>query len=156
MKNKTIFLILIAILALALIVGCVDESENYDTVDDSEEVPSEESETEDEEETTLDEPETVPEESDSDVKEFTMTAKQWEFSPDTITVKKGDKVKLTITSEDVSHGFILGEYRINERLEPGETTVVEFDANLRGTFTFFCSVPCGAGHTRMNGKLVVE
>ncbi len=90
-----------------------------------------------------------------EVKEFVMTAKQWEFVPETIKVNQGDKIKLKITSTDVAHGFSLNEFGINEILEPGKTVEVEFIADKRGTFNFFCSVICGEGHGNMNGKLIV-
>jgi cytochrome c oxidase subunit II len=90
------------------------------------------------------------------VKNFTITAKNWEFTPGTITVKKGDKVRLTITSVDVDHGFTLSAFNVKVMLKPGETQVVEFTADKVGTFTFFCSVPCGAGHRDMKGTLIVE
>lgn len=91
-----------------------------------------------------------------EVKEFTMTAKRFEFVPNTITVSQGDRVKLTITSTDVTHGFNLPAFGINERLEPNKKVEVEFVADKTGTFTFTCSVPCGSGHGRMSGQLVVE
>ncbi len=90
------------------------------------------------------------------VRQFTMTARQWEFSPDTITVNKGDTVVLSIRSIDVAHGFALPEFGVNERLEPGKVVEVEFVADKTGTFSFFCSVLCGAGHSDMKGTLVVE
>jgi cytochrome c oxidase subunit 2 len=91
-----------------------------------------------------------------DVKEFTMTAKQWEFVPNTIIVNQGDTVKLTITSVDVTHGFNLPAFGIKEILDPGKTVRVEFVADKEGTFTFACHIPCGRGHGTMNGKLIVE
>ena len=91
-----------------------------------------------------------------EVKEFTMTAKQWEFNPSTITVNKGDRVKLSITSVDVTHGFTISEFGVNSRLNPGETTDVEFVADKSGTFSFFCSVQCGEGHLGMRGQLIVN
>ncbi|MBS3116950.1 cupredoxin domain-containing protein [Candidatus Woesearchaeota archaeon] len=92
----------------------------------------------------------------SSVKEFNVVATQWKFDPGTIKVKQGDKVKLMIKSEDVPHGFRLADFDISERLNPGETVNVEFTADKKGTFNFFCSVPCGAGHGTMKGQLVVE
>jgi len=92
----------------------------------------------------------------SNVKEFDITAKRWDFTPSTITVKEGDKVKLNIKDIDVTHGFTLFEFGVSERLTPGKTTTVEFTADKKGEYTFFCSVPCGKGHGGMNGKLVVE
>ncbi len=93
-----------------------------------------------------------------DVKEFsaTITAKQWEFMPSTISVKEGDKVKLKLTSADVTHGFSLPDFGINQKIDPGKETIVEFVADKSGTFPFFCSVPCGAGHISMKGQLIVN
>jgi len=90
------------------------------------------------------------------VVEIEMIAKQWEFEPSTIIANKGDNVILKIKSNDVTHGFNLPAFNINKNLPPGEIVVVEFLADKVGEFDFFCSVPCGAGHSNMNGKLVVE
>ena len=92
----------------------------------------------------------------SNVVEIDIIAKQWDFTPATITVSEGDQVKLNIRSVDVTHGFSLFEFGVNERLTPGQTTTVEFTADKAGEYTFFCSVPCGRGHGGMRGKLIVE
>jgi len=84
-----------------------------------------------------------------------ITAKQFEFSPSTITVKKGDKVKLKITSQDVTHGFSLPDFGVSANLQPGVTTEAVFTADKTGEFQFRCSVFCGTGHSTMAGKLVV-
>jgi cytochrome c oxidase subunit 2 len=89
-------------------------------------------------------------------KEFIITAKQWSFSPSVIKVKKGDKVVLKLTSADVSHGFSLPDFGIDEKINKNETKTVEFTADKAGTFTFTCDVPCGAGHKAMTGTVVVE
>lgn len=85
-----------------------------------------------------------------------VVAKKWSFTPNVITVNKGDRVRLSITSQDVAHGFMLPEYGINERIEPGNTTVVEFTADKQGEFEFRCSVRCGEGHMGQKGKLIVK
>jgi cytochrome c oxidase subunit 2 len=95
-------------------------------------------------------PEPVPQ------KKFTITAKRFEFIPAIITVNQGDEVTLTITSTDVTHGFAIGEYFINERLEPREPKTVKFIANRKGEFDIICNVPCGSGHGSMRGKLIVN
>ena len=87
--------------------------------------------------------------------EIQMTAKQFEYSPSTITVKKGDRVKLLITSQDVTHGFSLPDFGVSATIEPGKTTTVEFTADKAGTFEFRCNVFCGTGHPNMKGTLVV-
>jgi len=90
------------------------------------------------------------------VKEFTMTAKNWQFDPNSITVNQGDKVKITITSTDVNHSFMIKDYNLNIKLEPNKTQVIEFIADKTGTFQFRCAVPCGEGHRDMTGTLIVK
>jgi cytochrome c oxidase subunit 2 len=90
------------------------------------------------------------------VKSFTMEAKQFEFIPDTITVQEGDHVELKVTSTDVSHGIAISAFGVRESLPPNKEVTIEFVADKKGSFNFFCSVPCGSGHRGMTGTLIVE
>ena len=101
-------------------------------------------------------PEAPPSADAATVKEFKLTARQFSFEPGIIEVNKGDKVRLVITSMDVPHGFSIREYGINERLDVGKPVTIEFTADKEGTFTAFCSVFCGSGHSNMKGKLIVR
>ena len=92
----------------------------------------------------------------SDTVEMNVIANNFQFEPSAIKVKQGQKVILHIKSIDVTHGFALPDYKIKENLEPGKTVTVEFVADKKGTFTFFCSVYCGSGHRSMRGQLIVE
>ncbi|MBI2654373.1 cupredoxin domain-containing protein [Candidatus Woesearchaeota archaeon] len=94
--------------------------------------------------------------STGEVKEFKITARQFQFEPATIEVNKGDRVRLIITSADVPHGFAISEYGINERLEPNKPVTIEFTADKQGSFTSYCSVFCGSGHSNMKGKLIIR
>lgn len=91
-----------------------------------------------------------------EIKEFTITAKRFGFTPETITVNQGDQVRLIVTSIDVTHGFSISEYGINEKLEPGKTITVEFIADKKGEFSMVCNIVCGSGHSGMRGKLIVN
>jgi cytochrome c oxidase subunit II len=93
---------------------------------------------------------------EAELREFKMTAKKYKFDPAVITVKQGEKVRLIITALDRDHGFKLDEYGINQKLEKGHPTIIEFTADKPGTFVFRCSEFCGLGHLKMKGKLVVE
>ncbi len=97
--------------------------------------------------------EAEPEES---ISEINVTARQWQFTPATIRVTEGDTVILTIRSIDVAHGFGLNAFRIDQALNPGKEVVVEFKAEKKGKYPFFCTIDCGAGHANMNGTLIVE
>ena len=96
------------------------------------------------------------EEPESGVKEFRIIARQWEYIPETIEVNQGDRVRLVITSVDVTHGYAIPSYGINKRLVPGRETIIEFTADKKGTFTPYCTVQCGAGHSTMRGTLIVN
>ena len=91
-----------------------------------------------------------------EIKEFDIIAKNWEFSPNTIEVNLGDKVELHVKSIEGTHGFALSEFGINEKLEQGKDVHINFIANKKGTFCFYCSVPCGSGHGGMRGQLIVN
>lgn len=88
--------------------------------------------------------------------EIRMTARKFEFDPQTITVQRGRPVKLVVTSADVDHGFAIKEFGINEKIEAKKTKVIEFTPEQTGRFKFRCSVYCGEGHEDMLGELVVE
>jgi cytochrome c oxidase subunit 2 len=84
-----------------------------------------------------------------------IIAKKFKFEPGTVTVHKGDHVKLIVTSVDVDHGIGISAYGIERNVKKGATETIEFVADKVGTFTFYCSVFCGDGHPEMAGKLVV-
>ncbi len=92
----------------------------------------------------------------STVKEFDIEAFQFGFEPSTITVNNGDRVRIRLTSRDVTHGFSIMQFNVKTEIEPGKTSVVEFTANKSGNFTFFCSFYCGDGHSEQNGQLIVK
>lgn len=87
--------------------------------------------------------------------EIKIEARRFEFTPETITVRKGVPVKLLVTSTDVAHGFALEEFNINENVEARTTKAIEFTPDKTGRFRFTCSVYCGDHHNEMEGQLVV-
>jgi cytochrome c oxidase subunit 2 len=85
-----------------------------------------------------------------------ITAKRFAFSPDKITLKKGQTVKLRLHSEDVTHGFFLRPLKLDEEITAGQTTEVTVTPETAGTFTTICDHFCGANHGNMNMTIVVE
>jgi cytochrome c oxidase subunit 2 len=85
-----------------------------------------------------------------------ITAKRFEFVPSTITLKKGETVKLRVTSEDVTHGLFLRPLKIDTDLTPGETQELTVTPQSAGTFTAICHHFCGAQHGNMKLTVVVE
>jgi len=93
---------------------------------------------------------------ESVVKEFTLDAFKFGFSLKELRVKKGDKVKITLTNSDGLHDWAIDEFSAaTERIGEGATATVEFVANTVGTFEYYCSV--GNHRARgMVGSLIVE
>jgi nitrosocyanin len=105
--------------------------------------------------------ESVTESSDSamtdGVKEFTVTGSAFKFDPATLTVKKGDKVKITFKNNSGGmHDFVIDELNVKSKvIASGAQEVIEFTADKTGTFEYYCSV---GNHRQMGmkGNLVVE
>jgi len=85
-----------------------------------------------------------------------ITAKRFAFTPDRITLKKGQTVKLRLHSQDVTHGFFLRALKFDELIPAGQTTEVTITPQVAGTFTPICDHFCGANHGNMNMTIVVE
>ena len=94
------------------------------------------------------------------VKEFTIFAEKWEFVPNEITVKRGDKVKINLATSEVNEtfSFKLSRYMYNDLviIYPNGTSTYEFTAYEPGTFVYRCEEPCGFGKNLMVGKLIVN
>ena len=90
------------------------------------------------------------------VREISITARQFSFEPSTIRVKQGERVRLTLTSADISHGIAIPALDVKLNAPQGGSASAEFVADQIGTFDFFCSVFCGSGHGSMKGQLIVE
>ncbi|MGH9348017.1 MAG: cupredoxin domain-containing protein [Vicinamibacterales bacterium] len=88
-------------------------------------------------------------------REVTITARNYEFSPNRIEVLQDDLVKVTLRSEDEAHSFVIDGYRIMKRIPAAGSTTFEFRADKPGTFAFYCGMTNAEGHRRMKGELVV-
>ena len=87
---------------------------------------------------------------------ISLEARQYEFMPGRIEVHQGDHVVITLSAADVTHGFYLEGYGIEQRIVPGVAQQIAFTADQPGKFRFRCSVSCGAMHPFMLGELVVQ
>ena len=90
------------------------------------------------------------------LRDFSLTARNYAFTPSRIEVSKDDRVRLTIEGADQVHSFAIDEYRIARRIAPGATTVIEFRAERAGSFTYYCNIAADPGCKAMRGTLVVS
>jgi len=92
----------------------------------------------------------------SESDDIKLTAKRYEFTPNLIRVKKGERVRLVITALDRPHGFKIEAFKVDRKLPKDEEVTIQFTADQSGTFPFQCSEVCGLGHKKMKGELIVE
>jgi len=89
-------------------------------------------------------------------REFNITARDYQFSPDRIQVTQDDLVKLTVKSEDVAYGFAIDQYRISKRIPAGGSMTLEFRAEGTGSYPFYSNMTSDPRHGQMKGQLVVK
>ena len=83
-----------------------------------------------------------------------ISAKRFEFTPNQITLKKGETVTLRVTAEDRDHGFLQEDLGIDLDLTPGKVAEVTVTPQTAGRFTAICDSFCGSGHGNM--KMVIN
>jgi heme/copper-type cytochrome/quinol oxidase subunit 2 len=89
-------------------------------------------------------------------REFTVTARDYRFSPSRIEVAKDDLVKLTVQSEDVAYSLTIDAYRLSRRIPAGGSAIIEFRADRPGSFPFYSNLTSDSRHSQMRGELLVR
>jgi mono/diheme cytochrome c family protein/plastocyanin len=79
------------------------------------------------------------------------------WSPDTFRAKVSEPLELRLTSDDVVHGFAVGQMEMEAvDVLPGKVTDITLTFEKPGTYTFFCTRWCGVNHWRMRGTIEVS
>jgi mono/diheme cytochrome c family protein len=79
------------------------------------------------------------------------------WSPDILQATAGKSLHLRLTSDDVTHGFAVGQIDMQSvDIEPGKVTDVTLTFDKPGTYTFYCTRWCGINHWRMRGTIEVS
>lgn len=89
-------------------------------------------------------------------KEFTVTGKNFAFAPANMTVKKGDRVRITFVNDAGTHDLKIEGYDVGTSIiKGGATETFEFVADKAGSFEYYCSV---GSHRQMGmkGTLIVQ
>ena len=90
------------------------------------------------------------------IKTFTVVGTSFAFDPSTITVDKGDTVKLVFKDNDGRHNLIVDGYDVSTKvLNQGQEQEVTFIADKTGSFKIYCSLP-GHEDNGMTGTLIVN
>lgn len=85
-----------------------------------------------------------------------VSATSFEFDPDEITVEAGEDVAIVLSSDDVSHDFVVdGQGGHIVGTDGAGTARGGLTIDKRGKYTFYCSLP-GHRDGGMEGTIVVE
>jgi|HubBroStandDraft_1064217.scaffolds.fasta_scaffold19812_4 cytochrome c oxidase subunit 2 len=83
-------------------------------------------------------------------KHIEVVASRFSFSPNEITVKKGDPVTITVRSMDVTHGLVIEALGVRtNQIKKGQPEDLTLTPQTAGTFQGKCAHFCGKGHGSM-------
>jgi cytochrome c oxidase subunit 2 len=78
------------------------------------------------------------------------------WTPESLTVAVGEPLKLRLTSDDVTHGFAVGQLdQPAVEVKPGEMIDITLVFSEPGKYTFYCTRWCSLNHWRMRGTIEV-
>lgn len=79
------------------------------------------------------------------------------WAPADLTATAGRPIRLRLTSDDVMHGFAVGQSDAPAvDVKPGEVTELTLTFDQPGKYVFYCTRWCGLNHWRMRGTIQVE
>jgi mono/diheme cytochrome c family protein/plastocyanin len=79
------------------------------------------------------------------------------WNPDVLQAEVGKPLHLSLTSDDVVHGFAVGQMNMESLdVEPGKVTDITLTFDEPGIYTFYCTRWCGVNHWRMRGTIEVS
>lgn len=90
-------------------------------------------------------------------REVKVKGNEFSFSPQTLTVNKGEKIRMTFENKgSLSHDLTIDELGVSTAtVIVGQEDTIEFTVEDVGTYTFYCSI---GNHKElgMEGELIVE
>jgi plastocyanin len=91
------------------------------------------------------------------MQKVTVEAKEFAFTPSTITLKKGQPAQITFKNMGAfPHNLTIADLNVKTKtIQPGEQDIIQFTPDKTGQFTFMCTVP-GHADKGMKGTLTVQ
>ena len=79
------------------------------------------------------------------------------WKPDVLTVSVDEPLTLRLVSDDVVHGFAIGQSDQQPvDILPGKPVEITLTFDRPGVYTYYCTRWCGPNHWRMRGTITVE
>ncbi len=76
------------------------------------------------------------------------------FKPKIVTLRKGETVRVVLSTADDEHCFAVDALRIEKRIVPGKTTEVDVVVDKAGTLPFYCCLE--PDREALRGRIVVR
>jgi heme/copper-type cytochrome/quinol oxidase subunit 2 len=87
--------------------------------------------------------------------EIEIRASHEGFDPAVVTLRKGETVRIVLTSADGEHCFAVDALRVEKRIRPGRKTTFDLTLDRAGRFPFYCCVESGRAAEIERGELIV-
>jgi hypothetical protein len=85
--------------------------------------------------------------------EVAVTYSQGSVKPREIRGRRGDSLRLLLSSEDGEHCFAIDALRVEKRVVPGRTTTAEITLDRAGEFPYYCCLE--PKNAAFRGRLLV-
>ena len=72
----------------------------------------------------------------SSIRQVNIVAGADAIKPEKVYVRKGEQIRLYVTSTDTPHTFVIDRVRIAQQLVPGKAAVIEFTPGGGGDYPF--------------------
>lgn len=85
-----------------------------------------------------------------------MTVESFKFTPDVLTLTRGENVTIHLTNVSGIHSFKSDNLGIDVPVPEGSSVDITIPTDRAGTFEFHCGIPCGDGHRDMVGQISIR
>lgn len=76
-------------------------------------------------------------------------AKRFSFTPNEITIRKGEPVRIKLISDDATHSLVIPGLHVNQEVKKDHPAEFTLSSDTAGDFQGKCGHFCGSGHGRM-------
>jgi len=88
------------------------------------------------------------------VEQIEVVASDAGFKPAVLRLRRGEAVRLSLRTEDGEHCFAVDAFRIEKRVMPGRTTMLDLTPDRAGDFPFHCCLE--PDNRKLHGRIVVS
>ena len=89
------------------------------------------------------------------VSDIEIRASRQGFDPAVVTIRKGEAVRIILSSADGEHCFAIDALRVEKRIRPGRKTILDLTPDRGGRFPFYCCLESGRAAEVERGELIV-